>query len=193
MTDRAFDDFLERAKPDSSRTKYDSHPADTVLEAFAYDQLDGSLLSRVSVHVATCRRCSSVVANLRLEMKRLDELLARNIDSDVTIKRATSSALTAPEQFLDGLWGRFRRWIDDASTPSLVRLAATAASLAALIVVTNLAMDRWLVPPVSPFASPAPASRWWVHLYWLLLPPALLLCAKGLRRLSLWWKGKRRD
>ena len=192
MKHEAFERFLEKAKPQADQTKYERHPSQQVLEAYVYGQLDGLILSRVSVHVATCGKCSQEVSTLRQEADRLESSLAAYLDREASIEPLYAQTPKTSIQQWHQVVDRVAEWVLRDAPGSLVRLAAAAAAAAIVVAAANLALDRWMVPPVSPLASPIPVTRWWVHLYWLLLPLVGLWLIRGVRRLRTWWRDKKK-
>lgn len=53
----------------------ESHPSFQTLMGFVVGELDEGLLSRISVHAATCRQCSNEIRSIREELGVLDEVL----------------------------------------------------------------------------------------------------------------------
>jgi len=167
MTTEAFERFIEQAIPQPGDGRYEAHPSSEVLEAFAYEQLTVGAAARVSAHVATCAGCTEAVGRLRNELAVIDGAFQAHLERvPVPVREAN----VAPEP---GVFDRARRWLADRLSPeaiSLPRVVALAGAAAAVILCVNVVLDRTAVPPIDPLASAAPVMRWWVHLYWLLIP-----------------------
>jgi anti-sigma factor RsiW len=167
MTAKAFAQFIERAIPRAGDGQHDAHPSSDVLEAYAYDQLSVAAAARVSAHVATCAACAEALGDLQRELAAVDGALATHLAGvRIPLAEARPSPAFGP---ID----RMKRWLADRLSPeafSLPRVVAFAGAAAAVIVCANVVLDRFLVPPVDPLAAAEPVVRWWVHLYWLLIP-----------------------
>jgi len=184
---RKFERFLEEAQPKLEHTEYSQHPSKEMLTAYVYDQLDASLLSRISAHVITCQVCYEEVRRLKSELEVLEGRLASAlpdplktcIEAEKTWRRAwapTRWAKTFLERVLEG-WGGAVPW----KRRAFLGHAVAYATAAALLVVVNIILDRLLVPTPSPLASPVRVTRWWTYLYWTLLPWGLFLLGWGIR------------
>ena len=161
MKHEAFERFLEKAKPQADQTKYERHPSQQVLEAYVYGQLDGLILSRVSVHVATCGKCSQEVSTLRQEADRLESSLAAYLDREASIEPLYAQTPKTSIQRWHQVVDRVAEWVLRDAPGSLVRLAAAAAAAAIVVAAANLALDRWMVPPVMrPGGSRRPMIAW---------------------------------
>lgn len=189
-----FEVFLEEAKPNLERTEYAQHPTEELLIAYAYEQLDGAPLSQLSAHVATCPVCRKRVNQLRSEFDLLEQAFASALPNPVASGTQQGGPLVTRRAggFTAGLvekWNAFTR----QQKRSVYRHAIAYAAAAILLFLLNFVLDRLLIPPPSPLASPAPVIRWWTYLYWSLLPWGLFLIAHGIRMFLLEKNGKRRD
>ena len=192
-----FEVFLEEAKPKLERVEYSQHPREELLTAYVYEQLDGALLSRISAHVATCAVCRARVNQLRSELDLVQPKLASALPDPVVavgeehgkepeeVVRRTGGFTT---ELLEK-WNAFTR----QQRRFLYHQVMAYAAAAVFLFLLNTALDRLLVPPPSPLASPAPITRWWTYLYWLLLPWGLFLIARGIRMYLSKKNEKRRD
>ena len=194
MNNTCFEQFLERARPEHGEENYAEHPSQEILETYVYNQLDGELLSRVSVHIATCGVCTRTVANLRRELVQVDTVFANYLQTTVTPELLHSSPARSPvlDQVVRIGW-KAKEILFSSARLSLVRVSAYAAATAALLIAVNLTLNRVLIPPVSPLASPEPVNRWWLHLYWLLVPFVILLLVRGFQELREWRQKQRRN
>ena len=193
MSNTCFEQFLERAHPEHGGENYAEHPAQEILEMYVYNQLDGGLLSRVSVHIATCCACTKTVASLRRELVQVDAVFANYLQTAVTPELLHTSPARSPvlDQVVRIGW-KAKESLLSITGLSLARVSAYAVATAALLIAVNLTLNRVLIPPVSPLASPEPFNRWWLHLYWLLVPFVILLLARGFQELRKWRKKRRR-
>jgi len=194
MNRRLFEQFLERAHPHQGEVSYDQHPSEQTLEAYVHDRLNGPFLSRVSVHVATCDNCAQRIVSLRREMQQLDQLFTSHLEEVVTPRLLTRypSRTTGLQHWLETM-SQVREWLSPSGGVSLARLSVYAAGAAAILVAVNLTLDRVLVPPVNPLASPAPVNRWWVYLYWLLVPITLPFVLRGWRQVRMFLQRRGKD
>jgi len=192
-----FEVFLEEAKPKLERAEYSQHPTEDLLTAYAYDQLDGALLSRTSAHVATCPVCRDRVDKLRSELDLVQSKLASALPDPVAaVVQKRESEQEGVERRAGGFaaelvekWNTFTR----RQRRSLYRQVTAYAAAAVFLFLLNIALDHLLIPPASPLASPAPINRWWPHLYWLLLPWGLFLIARGIHMFLSKKNERRRD
>ena len=194
MNDARFEQFLEKARPEHGAESYAEHPSQEVLETYVYNQLDGELLSRVSVHIATCGVCTRTVANLRRELVQIDTVFANYLQTAVTPELLHPSPARSPvlDQVVRIGW-KAKEILSSSTRLSLIRVSTYAAATTVLLIAVNLILDRVLIPPVSPLASPEPVNRWWLHLYWLLVPFVILLLARGFQELREWRQKQRRN
>ncbi len=167
MTTEAFEQFIDQAIPRAGDGRYDAHPSSEVLEAFAYEQLAVGAAARVSAHVATCAVCAEEVGRFRRELAAIDGAFEAHLEQ-VPVRVREANVAPEPDAF-----DRLKRWVAERLSPeafSLPRVVAFAGAAAAVILCVNVVLDRTAVPPIDPLASAAPVTRWWVHLYWLLVP-----------------------
>ncbi len=167
MTTKAFEQFIERGIPRTGDGQYETHPSSDILEAFVYEQLSASAAARVSAHAAGCPRCSETLAALRHDLAAVDGVFEAHLMGVKVLAPEPQSAATR------GVIDRLTRWLACHLSPeafSVPRVVGFAAAAAALIVCANVVLDRVLVPPVDPLAAAEPIVRWWVYLYWLLVP-----------------------
>lgn len=192
-----FEVFLEEAKPKLDRAEYSQHPTEELLTAYAYEQLDGALLSRISAHIATCPVCRARVDQLRSELDLIQSKLASALPDPVAavvrerrneqeeVARRTGGLAAELVEKWNAFTRRQRRYV--------YRQVTAYAAAAIFLFLLNTALDRLLIPPPSPLASPAPITRWWTHLYWLLLPWGLFLIARGIHMFLSKKNERRRD
>lgn len=182
---KRFEEFLEEGGPRLGWAEYARHPSQRLLAAYVYNQLGREMASRVSAHVATCRSCYNEVQRLREELEALESSLTLYLPDPLKIQpeRERLPLLEQVKRF-------FKSWeLFPAQRRVFYVHAGAYAVAAALLFGINVLLDRLLIPPPSPFASPVKITRWWTHLYWLLLPWGLLLLAHGIRTFLL--KSKR--
>ena len=74
MMERFFEEVFRGELEEIQRK---SHPSFQALIGFVTGELDVELSTKISVHVATCRRCSDEVRSIRGELKLLDEGLPK--------------------------------------------------------------------------------------------------------------------
>ena len=187
-----FEKFLEEARPELERIEYSKHPSQDTMVSYVYEQMDGPALSQISIHIATCPVCYERVAQLRRELGSVEEQLSSALpDPLAAVSPAASKqsilyrAVTAISQLWNALSSSQRR--------SFYRQVTAYAATAVFLLLLNTALDRLLVPPSSPLASPALINRWWAHLYWLLLPWGLFLIARVIYVFLSKKRSKRRD
>lgn len=170
------EEWLEEAFRGELEVTHTDHPSDAVLLGYVLEVLEPTEEEEVSLHVATCSRCSARVSELRSEAP-VWETRPDFLPDPLRV--------TPPIVQGQGLAGRLQhvwRAVTEGIVPEgraawrpiLVRAGAYVTA-ALLILATNLVLDRLLVPKPSPLGSPVKVNRWWVHLYWLLVPWGFLL------------------
>ena len=161
------DRWLESSFEGEMEVQYSSHPSDAVLLGHKWGCLDGEEDRQVAPHLATCQHCRARLAQLRgntiwqgrpgflsdpvlrsLEGKGHDDVLrgVRSRKEKTSLRKRGWRAILVPVGSLMGA--------------------------AVIIRATHLVLDGLFSPSPSPFATPVQPVRWWLHLYWTLLPLA---------------------
>ena len=180
MNKRRFEEFLESGLPQLEYAEHVHHPREEILEGYVYGQLGGEAVSRVSAHIATCLACHETVQHLRGEMEAADVSLADLLADPAGV--GTKAPIEAEERasVFESVVKSIENGIEKL-VPQRRFIAAHAAAyaiVAALLVGMTALLDRLLIPPASPLASPVRVTRWWTYLYWVLLPWGLFLLAR---------------
>lgn len=178
---RSFEQFLEEGAPSLELTDFDQHPSEEILTSYAYGQLETSRQAHLSAHVATCSSCHKRVRKLREERKNVENQLAPFLSDPRQVE------IKVEEE--KGSWiGRLKKNMDSflqkAMFPNRRTIYAHIGAyglLAALLFGINKLLDWLLMPPSSPLGSTAKVSKWWTHLYWILLPWGLFLMVSSFR------------
>lgn len=168
-------EFFKQVFKDELEIEHREHPPSSVLLGYVLQELGGDEERRVGVHIATCAQCSAHAEKLREKVRALDEHL-----------RALPDPLECYplKEQKPGLFAWVKRRIEEdvgtlmgkpASGRGLLIHLGAYATAGVLLFSLNLVLDRLLVPPPSPLGSPIEINRWWVQLYWLLLPWGLFL------------------
>lgn len=179
MSLKRFEHFLKQALPKLEDTKHVQHPSQEALVAYVYEHLDRETIPRISAHITTCQACYEKVRQLRSELEILDGQMAAFLPDPLQAQAEKSVKKERERQLLQQLPSSLREiWSGVFAERRVVyaHLAAYAGAVA-LLVGINALLNRLLVPPASPLASPTKIIRWWSYSYWLLLPLGLLLVA----------------
>lgn len=184
------EEFFEQMFKGELEIEHWEHPPFPILLGYVLEELEGDEERGVAVHVATCDQCSTHVTELRERVQALEEYLR------VLPDPLEYYPLEEPKP---NLFAWVRRRIEKgigilgmgkpATRRGLLIHAGAYVTAGILLFALNLVLDRLLVPRPSPFGSPVEIKRWWLQLYWLLLPWGLLLGWQALR-LRRRWKGK---
>lgn len=165
--------FFEEMFRGELEIDHQEHPPFSVLLGYVLGELEGREERGVAVHITTCARCSADVAELRARAQALDGRL------EALPNPLERYPLKGPKR---RLFTQIRGMLVEPPAPRRLLAHVSAYAVAAvLLVVVNLVLDRMLVPQPSPFGSPVEPNRWWVNLYWLLLPWGLLLGWQAVR------------
>ncbi len=154
-----------------------SHPPDAVLLGYRWESLQEEEMVAVGVHLSTCERCRTRLTELeRGQVWSVRPSFLRDPRSEAAVSNAP----------------RKRSWHsgdpdggDEAGSRHVWRTvlvhAGAVAGIALLMGVVHWVLDRQHAAPTSPLATPAQTARWWVHLYWGLLPLAVLSAFRAMR------------
>lgn len=150
---------------------HSAHPSDALLLGRHLGTLETGEEEVLSLHLATCSQCTARADELRTR-SRVWEARPEFLPDPLSMRGLrTGPVWRWPRLVAEKLQvGTHLGW--PGWKPVLVH-ASVYAGVALLIGVTHLALDRVLVSRPSPFATPAKVHRWWVHLYWILLPLGL--------------------
>jgi predicted anti-sigma-YlaC factor YlaD len=160
-----------------------SHPPDAVLLGYRWESLQREEMVAVGVHLSTCERCRTRVT----ELGGAQTWSAR----PSFLQDPRSPAVVSPSWRQDGR----RTGHADARVgvvPSRVWRtvlvhAGMVAGVALLMGAVHWVLDWKHATTTSPLATPVQTVRWWVHLYWGLLP---LAAAAALRTMRVLRRGK---
>lgn len=175
-------EFFEGMFQGELEIEHREHPPFPVLLGYLLGELERDEERRVAVHIATCGQCSANVTALQERVQALDEHLTALPDplECYPLKEPKPNPLARVKRWVERRMGIL---VGKAATQrGLLIHAGAYAAAAILLIALNLVLDQLLLPPPSPLGSPLEVNRWWVHLYWLLLPWGLLLGWQMLRQ-----------
>lgn len=161
------DRWLESSFEGEMEVQYSSHPSDAVLLGHKWGCLTEEEEGMVAPHMATCDRCRSRFAQLGGDTTWC---VRPGFLSDPAIPPEGGTRVGRPIRRRDR-----RRAISCQPKQGWRTVLVPVGVLigaASLIGATHVILDRWLAPAPSPFATPVQHVRWWLYLYWALVPLA---------------------
>jgi len=147
--------------------RHREHPGFSILWDYAASRLEPELVEKISLHVASCGRCSKELREIRGERRALIDSISR-LRPDPLKRFPLAQGLAERTRELLQRWGK--RLL---TRRVFYRHALAYASVGALVLTLNILMNQ--LPELLGLGG----QNWWA--LWVLVPWGILLLLHGLR------------